>query len=184
MQFTASNIYESFNNWKAGVEVSRRIDPVRKVFSLLTNLSSIYDIRTDVADAYGVYNYSIIYDPEGVSRGTPYPIIGAGLLHLSLPLFDIWRYLNQYEFHEFISSFRDSLFQKLMSGKYRGVQLFYMPVRFPEKSYLRKFIPGSTTWEIDVDPFYAGNINNPRNRTGLDSIEDFLFMDTPEERDC
>ena len=194
MQFTASNIYESFNNWQAGVEGSRRIDPVRKVFDFLTSATTYYDTRADVTYVYGVYpsprsdGWNLVYDPT-------YPVLGAGIWHQCLPLFDIWRYLTKYEFHEFVSSFNNKFFQKLMSGKYRDVQLFHMTTRWPEKTHIHTFVPpfGIPWWtnkpqagSPDPQP-YLGSIENPRCCSGIyigRTLEGGFFMDTAEERSC
>ena len=184
MQFTASNIYESFTNWQGGEEVSRRVDSVRKIFNFLTTVSSNYDIRTDVTNAFGVYPYSIVYDrPDRTVPQGSYQVVS----NYSLPLFDIWRYLNQWEFHEFVYSLNDTIFQKLMMGEYRGIQLYHIPIRFPEKTYLHNYIPGFPTWDLNFPEgleTYAGNIENPRNAAGIDFIENALFMDTVKERNC
>ena len=171
MQFTASNTIESFRNWKVNVEVSRRIDPVRKVFDFLTDVSSYYDTRTDITYSNGLYSAGIIGD-------TQYPVNNSR----SLPLFDVWRHLNEFEFHEFVSSFRDTLFQKLMGNKYRGLELYYMLNKFQEKTYLHKYDPATPTWA--ADGAFSGSFVNPRNASGVEFIEDSLFMDEVEPRNC
>ena len=174
MQFTASDTKTAFNAWIFGSEYDRRIDPVRKVFNFLTDVSTNYDTRTDVTYEYGLYS-------TGISQGAgnlQYPINSPK----SLPLFDVWRQLNEFEFHEFVSSFNNSLFQKLMENKYRGLQLYYMLNSFPEKTYLHKYVEGHPTW--DVNGSFGGTITNPRDASGVQFIEDSLFMDTVKERDC
>jgi hypothetical protein len=171
MQFSASNVYASFGNWRAGVEASRRIDPVRKVFDFLTNVSSYYDTRTDITYSYGIYSRGIVGDSQ-------YPVNN----NRSLPLFDVWRHLSEFEFHEFVSSFRDTLFQKLMGNKYRGLQLYFMLNKFQEKTYLHKYDPATPTWVADGN--FSGTINNPRNASGVDFIEDSLFMERAKAKDC
>ena len=171
MLFTASDIYGSFNNWRAGEEVDRRIDPVRKVFDFLSNVSSNYDTRTDVTYSAGYNTVQLVGNPV-------YPVNNSR----SLPLFDVWRHLSQYEFHEFVYSFNDTLFQKLMDSKYRGLQLFYMLGVFPERTYLNKYDPLTSTWP--ADGVYGGTTENFRNASGVSFIEDSLFMDKPKVRDC
>ena len=97
-------------------------------------------------------------------------------------MFDVWRSLSIFEFHEFISSFENEWFDQLRISKFRNLQLYYMPTRFPEKTYLHTYIPGAPIW--GVASFFSGTLSNPRNASGVSFIEDALFMEQVKTRDC
>ena len=172
MEFTASDVQQTFNVWEiAGAEYSRRVDPIRKVFDFLTDVSNYYDTRTDITYEGGVY-------PIKISVDRVYPIIYPN----SLPMFDVWRNLNLFEFHEFISSFKNEFFNELMQSKFRNLQLYYMPTAFPEKTYLHKYDPTTPKWAANGG--FSGTLVNPRNASGVSFVEDALFMDQVGTRDC
>ena len=144
---------------------------MRKVFDFLTDVSTNYDRRTSITYDAGLYSK----DP---ATDSIYPVTAT----YSLPLFDVWRSLSMFEFHEFLTSFDNNLFESLMGGNFRNTALFYMPGRFPETTYLHKYTPGHVTW--DVTGSFGGTFDNPRNASGVSFIEDSLVMDIAEKKDC
>jgi len=198
MQFSASNVHESFDVWTdpsgtteeytrtnyllSSFERNRRVDPIRKVWDFIGDVCSYYD--TAITRLWGSLN------PPYTQYPPPFPV-GA---QYGLPLFDVWRSLNIFEFHEFLFSFRDDLFQQLTADyappyerrQFFDLRLFYMPNNAQEKTYLHNYVPGAPTWNIPIASTfeYSGTVANPRNASGIDFIESALYMDKAKERDC
>ena len=145
-------------------EQSREIDPIRRVFDFLTDVSANYDTRTDIAFQNGeLVPRSIIYN-------TPHPVLRAK----SLPKFDVWRHLSIFEFNEFLLSFKNNFFNSSTSGlaigRFRGLELFNTFTYFPEKTYLHTYAP-AYSWPWSVTGQYGGNSHNLRNASGIDVFE-------------
>ena len=200
MQFSASNVHESFDVWAdpsgtteeytntipyipSSFERNRKVDPIRKVWDFIGDVCSHYD--TKITRLYESLNPPYTQYPPPIDTSATY----------GLPLFDVWRSLNMFEFHEFLISFKDEIFQKLTSEDgpwpFFNTRLFYMPTRFQEKSYLNKFVDGAPTWNIPIASTfeYSGTVANPRNASGIDFIESALYMGvykpfSVKKRDC
>jgi hypothetical protein len=198
MQFSASNVHESFDVWTdpsgtteeytrtnyllSSFERNRRVDPIRKVWDFIGDVCSYYD--TGTTTLYGFLN------PPYTQYPPPFPV-GA---QYSLPLFDVWRSLNIFDFHEFLFSFRDDLFKQLTADypapyerrQFFNLRLYYMPNNAQEKTYLHNYVAGHPTWNIPTSNgiYYNGTVENPRNASGVDFIESALYMDKAKERDC
>jgi hypothetical protein len=148
-----ASIQEIFPTFSGVFEASREIEPVRKVFDILQDVNPssqpVYDTRTDIAS--GVITGPTLKDHYY------YPISSVN----SLPKFDLWRRLNLFEFNEFISSFKDDLFNNATSGlvnnRYRNLEIFNSVRSFPEKTYLHTYNPGQT-WS--TSGAYGGGIYN------------------------
>jgi hypothetical protein len=175
MTFTASSTSASFNAWANGSERDRRIDPIRKVFDFLTDVSTYYDTRTGITSGTNWQHSNIQVADFG------YLTYEVSNSH-SLPLLDVWRHLSLFEFNEFVISFKNSIFKKLRAGQFRSLQLFDIPNRWGEKTYLNKYDPGKGTWSISGT--YRGDNFNHRNASGVAFIENSLFMNTVKEKDC
>ena len=159
-----ASIQEIFPTFSGVSESSRQIDPVRKVFDGLQDANPSahpgYDARTDITS--GVLGGTTIKD------NYYYPVTSTH----SLPKFDVWRRLNIFEFNEFISSFKDDIFNNATSGlvnnRYRNLEIFNSVVSFPEKTYLHTYNPGQRLWSTSET--YGGgvynNILNLRNASG------------------
>ena len=84
----------------------------------------------------------------------------------------MWRRLNIFEFNEFISSFKNDIFNNATSGlvnnRYRNMEIFNSVNSFPEKTYLHTYNPGQTLWSTS-ETYGGGSYNsvmNLRNASG------------------
>jgi len=170
---SSSSIQTIFRTLPEGYEVpnSRKIDPVKRVFDWLTKAKYYYDNRTDVTYSHGLNPTTIQYSPY-------HPIVNPN----SLPVFDVWRHLTMFEFHEFLLSFNDEFFSTVPNigatnlagglkwNRFRDLQLFDSLDIFPEKTYLHTYAPQyGGTWS--VSGIYGGNQYNFRNASGIDYME-------------
>tara|TARA_R100000963_G_scaffold25110_1_gene17158 strand:- start:243 stop:2810 length:2568 start_codon:yes stop_codon:yes gene_type:complete len=159
-----ASIQEIFPTFSGVLESSRQVGPVRKVFDGLQDANPSahpgYDARTDITS--GVLGGTTIKD------NYYYPVTGTH----SLPKFDVWRRLSIFEFNEFISSFKDDIFNNVTSGlvnkRYRNLEIFNSVASFPEKTYLHTYNPGQSLWSTSET--YGGgfynSILNLRNASG------------------
>jgi hypothetical protein len=196
MQFSASNVHESFDVWvdpsgtteeytntipyiPSSFERNRKVDPIRKVWDFIGNVCSYYD--TKITRLYESLNPPYTQYPPPIDTSATY----------GLPLFDVWRSLNMFEFHEFLISFKDEIFQKLTSEDgpwpFFNTKLFYMPGNSQEPTYLHNYVAGAPTWATSAS--YGGTVKNPRNASGIDFIESALVMgvdrlSSVKKRDC
>jgi len=196
MQFSASNVHESFDVWAdpsgtteeytnsipyipSSFERNRKVDPIRKVWDFIGDVCSYYDTRVTA-----LYSY---LNPPYTQYPPPLPVGATN----GLPLFDVWRSLNMFEFHEFIISFKDEIFQKLVSENgpwpFFNTRLFYMPYTAQEPTYLHNYVAGAPTWNTPTS--YSGTVENPRNASGIDFIESAMVMGvnrpfSVKKRDC
>ena len=196
MQFSASNVHEAFDVWAdpsgtteeytntipyipSSFERNRKVDPIRKVWDFIGDVCSYYDTR--VTALYSNLN------PPYEQYPPPLPVGATN----GLPLFDVWRSLNMFEFHEFIISFKDEIFQKLTSENgpwpFFNTRLFYMPYTAQEPTYLHNYVAGAPTWNTPTS--YSGTVENPRNASGIDFIESAMVMGahrpfSVKKRDC
>lgn len=186
MQFSASNVHKSFDVWSdpsgteeeymssfyipSSFERYRKVDPIRKVWDFIGDVCSYYD--TGVTTLYDFLNPPYTQYPPPSPVGAQY----------ALPLFDVWRSLNMFEFHEFLISFKDEIFQKLTSENgpwpFFNRRLYYMPYTSQEQTYLHNYVAGAPTWNIPSTNaiYYNGTGQNLRNASGVDFIEDALVM--------
>ena len=84
----------------------------------------------------------------------------------------MWRRLNIFEFNEFISSFKNDIFNNATSGlvnnRYRNMEIFNSVNSFPEETYLHTYNPGQTLWSTS-ETYGGGSYNsvmNLRNASG------------------
>lgn len=167
MVFTASDPTALYDNWVEGSPTSqlgsasmRKEDPIRQVMNFIWQASTYYDTNTNITQ--NLLGFDITSHPT-------HPVVGSR----SLPIFDIWRSLDQYDFHEFIISFKQDLWETLKSQKYFGHQLFDVPF-YPEKTYLHKYSVLNIPWSVGT---YNGTLDNLRNASGVDFLENDTKMD-------
>ena len=167
MVFTASDPTDLYNNWVEGAPTTqvgaaslRKQDPIRQVMSFIWQASTYYDTNTNITQ--NLIGFDITSHPT-------HPVVGSR----SLPIFDVWRSLDQYDFHEFIVKFKDEFWQTLKGQKYFGHQLFNVAF-YPEKTYLHKYTGLNVPWAIGS---YEGTVDNLRNASGVDFLESNTKMD-------
>ena len=175
-----ASIQEIFPTFSGVGESSRDIGVVRKVFDGLQDInpsvSPVYDSRTDIT--------SSILSGATIKDHFYHPVSS---VH-SLPKFDIWRRLNLFEFNEFISSFKNDIFNNTVSGlvnnRYRNLEVFNSVVSFPEKTYLHTYNPGQSFWSTSetYGGGYYNSILNLRNASGSLVEVTGVIMDGAEPR--
>ncbi len=159
-----ASIQEIFPTFSGIWGASQEIGPVRKVFDGLQDTNPEahpgYDSRTDIVSG-------VLIGPT-IKDNYYYPVTSTH----SLPKFDIWRRLNIFEFNEFISSFKNDIFNNATSGlvnnRYRNMEIFNSVNSFPEKTYLHTYNPGQTLWSTS-ETYGGGSYNsvmNLRNASG------------------